>query len=452
MSRKRKISIFFDHDLTIRNFIKTNAFEVLNKQYEVDYVFPIHKRISSNLKDLKIKRIVRYKIDSGRIRLINYLQQVAIVKKFKHIKGVNSKTLLSLYKKLWGPRWFFCCNILATFPFWGIFRFCIIKLAGYDRWLLSYLQREKPHCVFHPTVLSGLYASDLPAHCRKLGIKCIFLMNSWDNPSIKATAFEFPDLLGVWGEQSRLDAVHIFGIPKIKVKVIGASQFEVFKKKPKTSRSEFFQKNNLNMKKRIFLYAGSSKGLNETEHLKILERKIGDYRARDWQILYRPHPWKKFAPDEKNFLSQAWSLTKMDDSCKNIYLKNFLGHEFNVVESCYNDVHNVLSHVDCVFSPLSTFVLEAALHGKPGCVYLDDEKGPEKTFRYAAKHMLHFRPFLEKVSVIKCTKKILLQESLEKLICNSTNTVLKQRLKTESEYFVKTFSDSYGKRLVKMVP
>ena len=37
---KNKILIFFDLDIVIRAFIQSNTFEILEKNFEVEYVFP----------------------------------------------------------------------------------------------------------------------------------------------------------------------------------------------------------------------------------------------------------------------------------------------------------------------------------------------------------------------------------------------------------------------------
>ena len=44
-------------------------------------------------------------------------------------------------------------------------------------------------------------------------------------------------------------------------------------------------------KKKLILYGGSSNGVNEVEHLEILENHLNNNNC-DYQILYRPHPWK----------------------------------------------------------------------------------------------------------------------------------------------------------------
>ena len=57
---KKRIGIFIDHDIMIRNFIKTNVFDNLESKYNLIYFFPSNfkKRVSTNLDTLGIKNKV----------------------------------------------------------------------------------------------------------------------------------------------------------------------------------------------------------------------------------------------------------------------------------------------------------------------------------------------------------------------------------------------------------
>src|SRR5438034_390593 len=75
------------------------------------------------------------------------------------------------------------------------------------------LGEEKPDVIVHPTVLEGLFVSDLIRWGRAHGVPTVYLMNSWDNPAVKAVAVGAPDRLVVWGEHSKQVAHERLGVP-----------------------------------------------------------------------------------------------------------------------------------------------------------------------------------------------------------------------------------------------
>lgn len=446
---KTKISVFVDHDMMIRNFINTGALAELDEVYDVEYVFPSHKRVTVDIDKLPLKRSRMHPIDDRRCNLLSRLQHVAVVRKFRRRGDEVGRTLLEFYRSAWGAKWYYICSCLAYFPMWPLYQWHIRYKAGRDEWLMDYIKERNPEVLVYPTVLVGLYVSDIPTHAQCMQKKSLFLMNSWDNPSIKAMASKHPDLLAVWGEQSREDAVNILGMKPESVAICGAAQFEVYKKIPQSSRESFLEKNGLDPRKKTFLYAGSSKGLDEMNHLKKIENAILSRGLEDWQVLYRPHPWKCFASGEANFFDCEWIRTKMDSVCVGLYQKGFRNERFSVSESDYNHAHTTLSSVDCVMSPLSSFLLEAAMHGKPICAYSDDEEGASKQFRIATRHMLHFKAFFEKLDAMVCASSGCLEQTAADLI-KRTDSDLQwgHQLQKQSEYFVEPGQMSYASRVI----
>ena len=68
MKMKKNISVFIDHDLMIRHFIKQNKFKELEKKYNVIYFFSKNKkRIIQDTNQLKIKnKIIKLDVDLRR--------------------------------------------------------------------------------------------------------------------------------------------------------------------------------------------------------------------------------------------------------------------------------------------------------------------------------------------------------------------------------------------------
>src|SRR6185436_20144123 len=97
-------------------------------------------------------------------------------------------------------------------------------------------------------------------------------MNSWDNPSTKRAIIGQPDWLLVWGPQTRQHAIKYMGMDPARAVVFGAAQFDVYRRPPRVSRDEFCRAQRVSATKRLLLYAGSSKGTDEFEHLRMIEQ------------------------------------------------------------------------------------------------------------------------------------------------------------------------------------
>src|SRR5262249_38695570 len=137
------------------------------------------------------------------------------------------------------------------------------------------------------------------------------------------------------------------------------------------------------------LYAGSSKGLDETRQLRHLDFWIASGRIKNCVVVYRPHPWRQYPPGETDFFEREWRHVVMDPSMIESYQRSRGGDRMYVELADYEEAHVALSAADCVVSPMSTMLLEAAMHGKPVMGFLD--RSPKRTAAYAVGHMQFFQ-------------------------------------------------------------
>src|SRR5205807_10140461 len=101
-----------------------------------------------------------------------------------------------------------------------------------------------------------------------------------------------PDRLVVWGEHSRRLAHERLRIPLDHLPIFGAAQFDVYRRAPREAPAAYRARLGVPAGRQLLLYAGSSKGLDETMHLVALERAIERGELGDCSVLYRPHPWR----------------------------------------------------------------------------------------------------------------------------------------------------------------
>ena len=181
-------------------------------------------------------------------------------------------------------------------------------LAGVLRWLErglpganqseQFLRAERPDVVLiTPLVDIGSPQLDHFAAARRLGIRTVLPVGSWDHLSSKALLRSYPDRLTVWNESQRKEAVDLHGVPADRVVVTGAQCYDQwFDRAPSEPYAAFCQKVGLRPDKPFILYVVSSlfKGtVSEPEFVEAWIRAVrasGDPRLKDVGILVRPHP------------------------------------------------------------------------------------------------------------------------------------------------------------------
>ena len=135
-----------------------------------------------------------------------------------------------------------------------------------------------------------------------LGLPTTMLVWSWDNLSSKALLTEHPDRMLVWNERQVAEAVELHGVPRERVQVLGAANFDRFfeelealRGRPRAPRD-----------RQTILYLGSSKNVCKQEPDVFLRwvsavRAAGDPAVRDARIVVRPYPggggWRRWRPD-----------------------------------------------------------------------------------------------------------------------------------------------------------
>ena len=91
----------------------------------------------------------------------------------------------------------------------------------------------------------------------------------------------------IWfGEIQLKNGKRKFKFTKKNIDVIGCAQFDIYKQNPKSLEKNI--EKNWCKKNELVCYAGSNIGINETKHLKILDKQISLNKLKV-KILYRPH-------------------------------------------------------------------------------------------------------------------------------------------------------------------
>jgi hypothetical protein len=429
-----KIAVFIDHDIMVRHFILNGVLPDLEARHEVVFVFPDrHKRVKTDLASLPVRRYRTVAISDQRAYDYRRLYVATVLRRLRRTR--DKGPLFRFWREALGRNAYWESWLHSWPGLYQRYRRRMLARIGDDKALDALLREERPDVIVHPTVLEGLFVSDLVRAGQALGIPTVYLMNSWDNPAVKAMMLGAPDRLVVWGEHSRQLAHERLDVPLDRIVPLGAAQFDVYRAAPREDPVAYRRRLGVPAGHRLLLYAGSSKGLNETAHLVRLEQAVESGELPRTTVLFRPHPWRGQPAGEADFFTLPWKHVIMAPDMADYYRKSRTGEvQFHMAD--YGDTHVTLSAVDAVISPLSTILLEAALHGKPSVAYLPDEDMRTNFALFTMVRTVHFRVFFEKLDCIQCGTPEALVADTRRLLDQAGDAALAERIRRQSEFFV----------------
>jgi hypothetical protein len=441
-----RVAVFVDHDITVRHFVMNRVLDGLRGDHDLVFVFPHeHKRVRSDPAGLDLGRYRTVPVSADRVHRYRRLYHATVLRK---LRGTRDRAIgYKFWRDSLGPV-AFAKSWLASWPgAYQVYRRRVLVRMGANEPLDRLLDEERPDLILHPTVLEGLFVSDLIRAGRARRTPTVFVMNSWDNPAAKAMMVGYPDRLVVWGEQTKRHAIEHLGAPPASLVCLGAAQFDVYRKPPKIAAAEYRDKLGVPGGARLLLYAGSSKGLNEMRHLDALEDAISCGELPGCAVLYRPHPWRAAPETEPDFHARSWKHVILDPAMEASYRASRAGSGMRVELADYEDTHVTLSAVDAVVSPLSTILLEAALHGTPVAAYLPDEDMRQNRFLFTAANMAHFADFFEHVDCVRCERPEDLVADCRRLLEPAGDPAAAERLRRQCAYFVDPSDRPWAERL-----
>ena len=162
-----------------------------------------------------------------------------------------------------------------------------------DRFLLA----ESPDAVLvTPLIELASPQTPLVRAARALRIPVALCVASWDNLTNKGLIREELDLVAVWNEPQRREAVELHGVPPERVVVTGANAYDHwFDWAASTTREEFCAQVRLPADTPFVLYLGSSPYIAPEEVPFVMRwlrflREHADPAIRELGVLIRPHP------------------------------------------------------------------------------------------------------------------------------------------------------------------
>lgn len=452
---KKKLLVFVDYDLIIRHFIKTRTFTLLEAVYDVKYVFhedhtSSKQGVYTNISELNLKNYTTLFVPRTRMGLWDKIYNITAL---NNQRGTdNYKPRRHLMAKTRGYLRTCYYEVLSSPLIFPIARKLMMnKMGSYDL-LDKFLHDEKPDLIIHPSILAGYFINELLLLCPKLNIPLVLLMNSWDNPSVKAMSTGVPDRLVVWGPQTKNHAINYMRMPAERVLEFGAAQFETYREKIAESDLELREMFKVPKGVPIILYGGASKLANETEHLQLLDKQIHEGKIAKCHILYRPHPWRGgLSLGEKSFFEKKFEHVSMDPHMEKYYKDSIDQNIHGFYPQDYSITRKILELVSAVISPLSTILLESIILGKPILMFYpkSDSKIADENLQ-TAMAMIYFKGFWNCPGIHVEYEVENLSTVMAQIILESSDPEIKNSLQKHAAKFVKLDGPSYQESLLSL--
>lgn len=240
--------------------------------------------------------------------------------------------------------------------------------------------------IVSPLVDIGSAQVDYIKSARALGIRTCLPVASWDNLTNKGLIRLVPDLVTVWNEHQRAEAIDLHGVPSSRLLMTGAPPFDKwFDCQPSATRREFLGRIGLPTDRPCLLYVCSSPFTTPDEVPFVREwiariRQAPDASVRCASILVRPHP-QHMSP---------WRNVDLGD------LDNVAiwprEHRPSIDEQARADFFDSLVHSAAVIGINTSAQIEAAIAGRPVLTILAEP------FRDTQQGTLHFRYLADEAS------------------------------------------------------
>ena len=264
-------------------------------------------------------------------------------------------------------------------------------LAGLERAIPPYrpildvLRSETPDVLLvSPLVAAASEQVDWVKAGRACGLRTAVGVASWDNLTNKGLLRVQPDVVLVWNEAQRREAVEYHGTPAANVTVTGAQLFDRwFDRRVSRLRAEFCQHVGLRDDRPFVLFTGSSVFISRSDaEVAFVRRWVEGLRAsnsallRDANILVRPHPYN----------CQAWETDPLRDLPG---VTVYPGRGYSpITPEARADFFDSLSHASAVVGINTSAMIEAAIVGKPVCSILAPEFASTQEGTVHFKHLL----------------------------------------------------------------
>jgi hypothetical protein len=232
----------------------------------------------------------------------------------------------------------------------------------------AYIAEQRPDVVcVTPLVDLGNSQADVLRSARRQGTPAVLCVASWDNLTNKGLIRGEPDLVTVWNEHQREEAVRLHRQSPERVVATGAQSYDHwFAWEPQRDRKAFCAEVGLDARRPFVLFLGSSPFIAPSE-VPFVRRWIAALRespepaVRGLGVLVRPHPQNgpQWADADVGDLGDVavWPRAGADP----------------VDRASRDDFHDSIHHCHAVVGINTSALIESAIVGRPVFTVLDGD-------------------------------------------------------------------------------
>jgi hypothetical protein len=249
-------------------------------------------------------------------------------------------------------------------------------------WIIElFIGSRQPDAVLvTPLVTDRCPQVDLIKGAQALGIPAALCVASWDHLTTKGLIRVEPDLVSVWNDEQKKEAIEFHGTPPGSITVTGAQPFDRWFERIPTDRVAFCHKVGLPPERPFVLFAGSTASISSPDAELLFVRRWIEALRREpdlarVSVLVRPHPYN----------SRHWSDVDFAD-LPGVVVYPRTANPVN--EADRQDYFDSLHHSEAVVGVNTTAMVEAAIVGRTVHSVLADE------FKDTQSGTLHFRYLL----------------------------------------------------------
>jgi len=243
----------------------------------------------------------------------------------------------------------------------------------------AFIAEQAPDLVLvTPLVEPGSPQSEYVRSARAFGSRTGLCVYSWDNLTNKGLIHEALDVVTVWNQPMKDEAIQLHRVPADRVIVTGAAAYDHwFAWKPRETRQAFCARVGLDATRPYVLYLCSSKFIAPDE-VPFVRRWVDETRAtsatlRDAGVLVRPHPQN----------TDAWQRADLGDLRNVAIWPRTAGNPVDADSRA--DYFDSIHHSAAVVGVNTSAQIESAIVGRGVYTLLAPE------FRETQQGTLHFR-------------------------------------------------------------
>lgn len=441
---KKKILILINSDIYIRNYLETNAFDKLNKNFDCYFIALSNDIYNKKKLEVKLKKKFVGYIKYHEFELKRFEEH--LYKNFL-LNKEKSKTISYLKKIILSPKFYWPGEkkymTLFKFPIRVIswlknnIEYLVIKLLVKNEFfkypnlkLIKICRKINPDLIIFPLQDAHLASFDLLQINKKT--KSLGLIDNWDNLSSRPTHQLKTKYISVWGDQTKKHALKFQKYNKNNVFSIGTPRFD-----------EYFRKRNIYIKSNFnFKYILFLESFNNSDNISILQRLdnfINNNKSfKNYKVVYRPHPWQK--KNRNTIKEKEFKNLIIDPQLK----QNYFSRNFSTaIQPNINYYSSLIKNAEIVITGPTSMLIEATIFYKKILLlgYLSNSSTP---YIKELKNFEHLKGVGKLMNVRTVTKE---SNIINDLLYISKININKKKIDKKRNYYLDYTGAKYKDRL-----